>query len=125
MRAGVTIFICFISVLNAFSQSPRKVYVHSFDSELDLAPLDNPVYVKKYGGGKIVNRTSSLPHPSVMEKMIKSANLQAETADMDQLAKDIFTTKVATRSINSVSSDYPKIDKKKMIKFKSLLRMSK
>ena len=59
-----------------FAASVERVHVHSFEKDVNLDELTDPIY-KKYKRLKpIASETESLPHPSLIAKAIQESGLE-------------------------------------------------
>lgn len=124
MKLTLIILFVILTHLNTFGEE-GKVYVHALEPGLDLTSIKSKEIETVQGIGKSKSYTKTLPSPSEMEELFKKSDLEKETRGMDQLDRDLFYAKVKERELERVVKNYPKIDKEKIKKLKTLISGSK
>ena len=102
-----------------------KVYVNTFDNDIDTSSLDSSVVKSTQGAGENKSTVAALPHPGEMLKIFKSAGLEKEVASLNQMDRDILYMKVARRDLASVQKSYEQIPAEKLTNLKKLIEAQK
>ena len=76
-------------------EESNKVYVHTFDKDVDLSGVTDPHFVKKTGVMDEHNLMNELPSPEKQKAFIKQSGLEKELANMDQLDLDLLCASLA------------------------------
>lgn len=103
----------------------NKVYVQTFDKEMDTSSLKDPRYEIRKGVEKEHNLMDELPSPEDLKVMIKKADLEAHVSAMDALDLDLLCQNLLKRPIELVQKKYPHIDRVKLLTLKRLLQEHK
>lgn len=111
-------FFVFSSAINA---EEFKVYVESFDEDLDASELESKEISVKKEAQPVVSQTSELPSPREMRAIFKEVGFGPEIMSMDQMDKDLFYLKVQQRDMSYLKKKYPDVSVEKIKKLKKLI----
>lgn len=112
-------------VTHAWAEEEFKVYVNTFDGDIDTSSLDSSVVKTTQGAGENKSTVAALPHPGEMFKIFKSAGLEKEVEPLNQMDRDILYMKVAKRDLASVQKSYEQIPAEKLTSLKKLIEAQK
>ncbi len=91
----------------ALAEEKFKVYVNTFDSDLDTSSIESPQVKVTKGAGLYKSHVAKLPSPQEMQLIFNHADLELEVKEMNQMDRDILFRKVAERDLASVQKSYP------------------
>jgi hypothetical protein len=119
----LTLFVFVFSTSFAQIETNDKIFVQSFDSDIDLSSLNNTAYDKKTAAElsekSLVNE---LPSSTKLAKIIRESELEIETKNFDQMDLDILCLKAIQQDFASLKKKYPTIASHKLKKLITLLR---
>lgn len=105
----------------AINADEFKVYVQSFDDDIDTSKLESKQISVNKQAQPVLSQTYDLPTPREMNAMFKQVDFGPEVINMDQMDRDLFYFKVAKRDMSYLRSKYPDVDPEKMQQLKKLI----
>jgi hypothetical protein len=118
-------FFLFLISSWASAEENFKVYVNTFDSDLDTSSIESPQVDVTKGAGPYKSRVAELPSPEEMQIIFNRADLELEVKEMNQMDRDILFRKVAERDLASVQKSYPQFRSQKLENLKKSIGDSK
>ena len=119
----LTLFVFVFSTSFAQIETNDKIFVQSFDSDIDFSSLNKTAYNKKTAAElnekSLVNE---LPSSTKLAKIIRESELEIETKNFDQMDLDILCLKAIQQDFTSLKEKYPTIASHKLEKLIKLLR---
>lgn len=110
---------------SAMAEEEFKVYVNTFDPDLDTKSIESPKVEITKGSGKYKSHVAALPDPIEMEKIFVSVGLNTEIESLDQMERDILYRRVTERDLASVKERYPSLPPQKLGKLKAIIEARK
>jgi hypothetical protein len=111
----------FMAAPSLHADDEFKVYVNTFDSDLDTKSIESPKVNVTQGAGNFRSRAGHLPSSEEMQKIFIAADLKDDIQSLDQMQRDILYRKTAERDLASVKISYPKIPDQKLLKLKKTI----
>ncbi len=119
----LTLFVLVFSTSFAQIETNDKIFVQSFDSDVDLSALNKTVYDKKSAAElREMSLVNKLPTPTQLAKIIRDSELEIETKNFDQMDLDVLCLKAIQQDFTSLKIKYPTIASHKLEKLIKLLR---
>ena len=115
------IFFTFLAMQNVLAEEEFKVFVNTFDEDIDTSVIKSPVVKTTVGAGEYTSQLEKLPDPVEMEKIFKRAGLSEEVKSFNQMDRDILFMKVAKRDLASVQKSYDQIPGEKLSNLKKII----
>jgi hypothetical protein len=116
------LFFVFSTSINA---EEFRVFVESFDEDLDASELESKEISVKKQAQPVVSQTSDLPSPREMRAIFKEVGFGPEIMSLDQMDKDLFYLKVQQRDMSYLKKKYPDVSVEKIKKLKKLISDTK
>lgn len=120
MKQWFGFFILYLISFSAFAED-FKVYVQTFDHDIDLTQLQSANVEAKDKLPQPNSQVADLPAPHQMNQMFKQAGFGEEVLGMEQMDKDLFYLKVLKRPMDYLKKKYPELDAKKIKKLKEIV----
>lgn len=104
-----------------YAQEDTSIYVHTYD-DVNGGSLQKEGIVVTKGTPKGVSYFGALPHPSKMKEMVKTAQLQEELKNFDEMDLDILFERLKLRPLREVKAKYSHLDSSKLEKLAELIK---
>ena len=115
------IYAVFIFSFSVSAEDTFKVYVHSFDPDINLEKIKSEKIEVKSGPGRYVSQMRDLPSSYEMDSILKKAGFGKEVLNMDQMDKDLLYLKAKKRPMEYLLRKYPDLPEKKLERLKKLI----
>ena len=113
--------LLFLATQNVLAEEEFKVFVNTFDEDIDTSVIKSPAVKTTVGAGQSTSQVEKLPNPVEMEKIFKSADMSDEVKPLNQMDRDILFMKVVKRDLASVKKSYPQIAGEKLTNLKKII----